>query len=215
MAANAILGLLPASARKRLAAAGSLLVLAPGEFLCRKGDPGDAVFVVMRGEIEVKTTHAKGGDVRFAGMHAGSVVGEMSVVDGGVRSTDMAAVGAARLWRIPREALMEALSSEPPAAMALIVELARRLRSANDALEAMRRLDLGGRLARLLLETASDASLIPLTQLEIARRLSVSREAVNRKLNSWVGRGWVSLSRSGVRVLDEASLATLGSGGAL
>jgi len=215
MAANAILGLLPARARKRLAAAGSLLVLAPGEFLCRKGDPGDAVFVVMRGEIEVKTTHAQGRDVRFAGMHAGSVVGEMSVVDGGVRSTDMAAVGAARLWRIPREALMEALSSEPPAAMALIVELARRLRSANDALEAMRRLDLGGRLARLLLETASDASLIPLTQLEIARRLSVSREAVNRKLNSWVGRGWVSLSRSGVRVLDEASLATLGSGGAL
>jgi CRP-like cAMP-binding protein len=91
-----------------------------------------------------------------------------------------------------------------------MVELARRLRAANNALEAMRTLDLGGRLAHLLLDTMGGTRLVALTQREIAGRLGASREAVNRKLNDWAGLGWVSLSRFGVRVVDGSNLALLG-----
>jgi len=178
--------------------------------LCRKGDEGDAAFVVMNGQIEVKTSSAQGREIRLAGFGAGAVIGEMAVLDGGLRSADMTAAGSARLWRLPREALMEAFVSEPPAAMALMVELARRLRAANNALEAMRTLDLGGRLAHLLLDTMGGTRLVALTQREIAGRLGASREAVNRKLNDWAGLGWVSLSRFGVRVVDGSNLALLG-----
>jgi CRP-like cAMP-binding protein len=209
LAASPILGLLSPAARARLAGAASVMALENGALLCQQGDPGDAVFVVLEGEIEIRTSSAEGIQVRFASFGPGAVVGEMAALDGGVRSTDMVAVRRARLWRIPRAALIEALKAEPGAAVALIAELAGRLRIANAAMEAMRTLDLGGRLARLLLETMGARALVPLTQTEIARRLGASREKVNRKLNAWARQDWLELTASGVRVIEKEALAEL------
>jgi CRP-like cAMP-binding protein len=207
LAASPVLGLLSASARARLAASGSPLALEPGALLCQAGDPGDAVFVVLEGEIEIATRSAEGREVRYAAFGPAAVIGEMATLDGGVRSADMIAATRARLWRIPRAQLIEALEAEPTAAVALVAELAHRLRAANHALEAMRFLDLGGRLARLLLDTAGDKALVALTQTEIARRLGASREKVNRKLNAWADEGWVVLTAAGVRLIDKPALA--------
>ena len=192
-----------------LAAGGSALALEPGALLCQQGDPGDAVFVVLEGEVEIRTSSLEGVQVRFASFGPGAVIGEMAALDGGVRSTDMVAARRSRLWRIPRALLTGALTAEPKAAVALVSELAGRLRLANAALEAMRTLDLGGRLAQLLLETVGARGLAPLTQTEIARRLGASREKVNRKLNAWARRNWVELSPAGVRVIERQTLAEL------
>jgi len=207
LAASPILGLLSAAARERLAGSGAAVTLDVGAFLCRQGDLGDAVFVVLEGEIEIRTGSAGGREVRFASFGPGAVVGEMAALDGGPRSTDMAATTRARLWRIPRAPLLSALEAEPAAAVALVAELARRLRAANAALESTRVLDLGGRLAGFLLDEAGARALVPLTQTEIPRRLGLSREKVNRKLNAWARSGWVALGPAGVRLVDRGSLA--------
>jgi len=175
--------------------------------LCQRGDPGDAIFVVLEGEIEIQTSSAEGREVRYASFGPAAVVGEMAALDGGSRSTDMVAARRSRLWRIPREPLIEALRGDPAASVALVAELARRLRGANAELEAVRTLDLGGRLAQLLLGSAADKALVPLTQTEIARRLSASREKVNRKLNAWARQGWVALGATGVRLVNKDALA--------
>jgi CRP-like cAMP-binding protein len=197
-----------------LAAAGAPVALEVGGLLCQQGDPGDAVFVVLEGEIEIRTSSPGGRQVRFAGFGPGAVVGDMAALDGGARSTDMVAARRARLWRIPRGPLVQALEAEPKAAVALVAELARRLRAANGALEASRVLDLGGRLARFLLDEAGARTLVPLTQTEIARRLGSSREKVNRKLNTWARSGWVGLGPAGVRILARTALAGAAGGGA-
>jgi CRP-like cAMP-binding protein len=201
--------MLSRGARERLANAGAPVSLEAGAMLCQRGDPGDAIFVVLDGEIEIRTSSPGGREVRFASFGPGAVVGEMAALDGGSRSTDMAAARRSRLWRIPRGPLIEALQAEPGAAVALVAELARRLRAANSVLEAARVLDLGGRLAQFLLEVAGARSLVALTQTEIARRLGVSREKVNRKLNAWARSGWVSLGAAGVRVANRAALGDL------
>ncbi|HEY7899701.1 MAG TPA: Crp/Fnr family transcriptional regulator [Caulobacteraceae bacterium] len=209
LSASPVLGLLSAQARSHLAASGSALTLEPGALLCQQGDPGDAVFVLLEGEVEIRTSSIEGVQVRFASFEAGAVVGEMAALDGGVRSTDMVAVRRSRLWRIPRGPLIAALTDEPKAAVALVAELAGRLRIANASLEAMRTLDLGGRLARLLLETIGARGLAAMTQTEIARRLGASREKVNRKLNAWARQDWVELSPAGIRVIEREALAEL------
>ncbi|HEY2481728.1 MAG TPA: Crp/Fnr family transcriptional regulator [Caulobacteraceae bacterium] len=209
MAASSILGLFSPASRERLGASGSMLALEAGSLLCQQGDPGDAVFVVLEGEIEIRTSSVEGVQVRFASFGPTAVVGEMAALDGGGRSADMVAVRRSRLWRIPRSMLIEALHAEPAAAVALVAELAARLRIANAAMEAMRTLDLGGRLARLLLETMGPRALVPLTQTEIARRLGASREKVNRKLNTWARRDWLELTPSGVRVIEPDALTEL------
>ncbi|MBV8682581.1 MAG: Crp/Fnr family transcriptional regulator [Caulobacteraceae bacterium] len=209
MAANAILGLLHETARHRLAQCGSPVSLQSGALLCQRGDPGDAIFIVLEGEIEVRMGSAEGREVRLASFGRVNVVGEMAALDGGPRSADMVALVRTRLWRIPRGPLLETLEAEPAAAVALIAELAHRLRATNAALESMQTLDLGGRLAQLLLDARGERDLVPITQTEIARRLSASREKVNRKLHAWVTQGWVLLEPSGVRIRHPSALAGL------
>lgn len=187
-------------------AAGSALTLESGGVLCQRGDPGDAIFVVLEGEIEILIGSTEGREIRLASFGPAAVVGEMAALDGGSRSTDMVATRRSRLWRIPREPLIEALRADPAASVALVAELARRLRAANAEMESVRILDLGGRLAQLLLTVAAEKTLVPLTQTEMARRLGASREKINRKLNAWAREGWVALGASGVRLLDRSAL---------
>jgi CRP/FNR family cyclic AMP-dependent transcriptional regulator len=209
LGASGVLHLLSERARARLAAAGSLLALEPGGYLCQAGDPGDAVYVVIAGEIEVLNRTEGGKTVRLFAHGPGALVGEMAALDGGKRSADMAATRRCRLWRIPRQALIDAFEAEPKAAVALVAELSGRLRAANAALEASAVLDLGGRLARLLIQAKGARGLIPLTQTELARRLGASREKVNRKLHAWAADGWVELTPSGVRLVETDALAAL------
>jgi CRP-like cAMP-binding protein len=192
-----------------MALAGSPVTLEPGEFLVQAGDLGDAFYVVVEGEIEVLGRSEGGRQVRLASMMRSAVVGEMAALDGGVRSADMIAVRRSQLWRIPRSAILEALRAEPDAALALIAELSRRLRATNELIESAAFLDLGGRLAKLLLEAASPNGVVALTQTEIARRIGASREKVNRKLHAWSHDGWVALSPQGVRLLQTDSLRAL------
>ena len=204
-----VLHLLSAPARARLSESGSPLALEPGQFLCQAGDPGDAVYVVLEGEIEVLTRSEGGKPVRLSALGAGALVGEMAALDGGARSADMVAARRCRLWRLPRQALLDAFGAEPKAALALVAELSVRLRAANAALEASSVLDLGGRLARLLIQETRARGLIPLTQTEMARRLGASREKVNRKLHAWAAEGWVDVTAAGVRLLEADALRAL------
>lgn len=192
--------------RKRLAAAGSQLSLEPHARLFAKGDGGDALYVVLEGEVEVRISSEGGRDVRIAALGAGSVIGEMAALDGGPRSADVNAMRRTRLLRIQREAVLAALEKEPKALIELVSEMSRRLREADAALEDAALLDLGGRLARLLMREAGDGVMVTLTQVEMARRIGASREKVNRKLHEWTDLGWLKLSKSGVRLEKRAAL---------
>lgn len=206
LAQSPVLGVLDDAARGRLAASGASVALAAGALLFQAGDPGDAAFVLLSGELEVKTQGPDGREVRLIALRPGAVVGEMAVIDGAARSADVCATRKSRLWRVPRSALIEALEHDPRAALALMGELSRRLRAANAAFEAQRLFDLGGRLAQLLLAERSGRAPVAMTQTEMARRLGLSREKVNRKLHAWAERGWVELTGSGVRVVEEERL---------
>ena len=196
--------------RRRLAASGQLVMLQAGALLCQKGDPGDAAYLVLDGELEVRAVATNGEIVRLAGLGRGEIAGEMALLDGGERSADMVATRRTRLLKLTRAALLESLLAEPRAAIALIEALSGRLRETDEALEVSQLLDLGGRLARLLLAEAGGHGLVPLTQGELAYRIGASREKVNRKLGQWARDGLVAVTRSGVRVLSADGLRRLG-----
>ena len=188
--------------RLRLARDGQIMTLSAGALLCQKGDPGDAAYLVLDGELEIRAVSRGGEMVRIAALGRGELAGEMALLDGGERSADMVATRRTRLLRLTRVALLESLLAEPRAAVALIEALSRRLRETDEALETSQLADLGGRLARLLLAEASGHMLVPLTQGELAYRIGASREKVNRKLSQWAREGLVEVTRSGVRVLS-------------
>ncbi|HEX2593427.1 MAG TPA: helix-turn-helix domain-containing protein, partial [Rhizomicrobium sp.] len=102
----------------------------------------------------------------------------------------------------------DALMAEPGAALALLGVLARRLRDTDALVERTSSMDLGKRLARLLLDESAHGRII-YSQSDMAHLISASREAVNRKLSRWRKSKWIELNHTGLHVLDRAALLAL------
>jgi CRP-like cAMP-binding protein len=195
--------------RSRLAKQGVPCAVDPGKLLFAKGDKGDALYVLLEGEVEVRTSTEAGRDVRLASLKPFAVIGEMAVLDGGARSADICAIRRSRFLRIHRDQAIAALESEPKALLKLVTEMSRRLRRADAAIEDAHTLDLGGRLAQRLLEEAGDSASVTLTQTELARRIGASREKVNRKLHEWADEGWIHMGRAGIKLIAREKLSAL------
>ena len=206
LARNPVFAVLSEDRRRYLAKAGAPIRMEPGAQLFLAGDEADAVYVVLSGEVDISVRTEDGRDVWLAKLGAGALVGEMGVLDGGARSADVRAVPRTELWRIGRHAVIETLREEPSSALELLAMMARRLRMTDLLLQEMALLDLGGRLARLLLE--ADGPTVALSQGEMARLIGASRERVNRKLAQWRAEGWIDVGVYGVKVLNRASLAS-------
>ncbi len=204
-----LMAALSEEARARLAQTGSPVSIDPGALLFSRGDKGDALYVLLEGEVEVRISNEAGRDVRIAALKPFALIGEMAVLDGGARSADIAAIRRSRFLRISRDQAIAAFESEPRALLNIVAEMSRRLRAADSALEDAHLLDLGGRLAQRLLEEAGDGASVTLTQTELARRIGASREKVNRKLHEWADEGWISISRAGIKVVDKPRLIAL------
>jgi CRP-like cAMP-binding protein len=95
---------------------------APGEVLMREDAVEDWLFVIVEGEVEVWRSD------RRVSMGAGSVVGELAVLDPQPRSATVTAVAEVLAFRLRREAFAEAVERQPEIAMGVITELVRRLR---------------------------------------------------------------------------------------
>lgn len=206
LARNPVFQVLSAERRRNLAASGAPARLERGQALFRAGDQADAVYVVLAGELDVAVSGPDGREVWLARLGAGALVGEMGVLDGGPRSADVCAVPRTDLWRIGRRAVIDTLREEPSSALELMAMLARRLRMTDVLLQETALMDLGGRLARLLLE--AHGATVALSQGEMGRLIGASRERVNRKLGAWRVKGWVEVGQFGVKVLDREALAS-------
>ena len=64
--------------------------MASGEVLFQKGDPGDALFGVRRGQIRIETGASDGSRLTLNFMGPGDLFGEVAVLDGQSRSADAA-----------------------------------------------------------------------------------------------------------------------------
>jgi CRP-like cAMP-binding protein len=204
-----IFGALQPDSLHQLAATGHVLHLERGSSLFTKGDEGDAAFILLEGELEVRSLSKEGRELRIAALKSGELIGEMAVLDGAPRSADVVAARTCRLWRLPRLAVLALLLADKEVALRVMAELCRRLRASNTALQLASRRTMEGQLAALLIAEKNRLGFVALTQTEMARRIGSSREQVNRKLHSWREIGWVAVEKQGVQVRQPASLQGL------
>lgn len=128
---------LDAGQRARLAACLQPTRLASGEVLFRLGDPGDRLFVITAGSINVFSGEAATSDrlpQRFVSLSPGMMLGETAMLDGGGRSGDAVAFGKTDVHALDETALQQ-LRAEDPLLYAQIhrnigVHLSQRLRAA-------------------------------------------------------------------------------------
>jgi hypothetical protein len=101
-----------------------------GEVLCREGELGDDVFIVVEGEVIIVQGQGAYRRVLATG-GVGELIGEMAVLDPAPRSaTAQAGAQGVRTLRLRGEAFREVIRANPGIATGIIRTLAQRLREA-------------------------------------------------------------------------------------
>ena len=72
----------------------------PGEFVYRKGDPADGMYIVQSGEVDVLLPQLDGSSVHVRTLGQGEVIGEIGLLDKGTRSATIRAKDEAELVRL-------------------------------------------------------------------------------------------------------------------
>ncbi len=116
----------PRAALERILRDSELVDRADGEVLLRSGEPADALYVLVEGEVEVQVPGLVPSlPVASIVLGEGEVLGESCLLGDAQRGADVVARGAVRAIRLPR-ALLDALVAESPAVGAVLLELLTR-----------------------------------------------------------------------------------------
>lgn len=110
---------------KKVAGASRIVRFHEGATIIRAGTPGDALYVVVDGEVSVRRR-----GLSSVALGIGSFFGEMALFDVSPRSASVVATSPVICLSISRPRFEKLLRSEPPIAIGLLKELARRLRLA-------------------------------------------------------------------------------------
>jgi len=131
--------------------------LAAGKDLFREGDPGNGLYLVVAGEIDI-TKRGPRGERSLARLGPGGVLGEMSLVTSEARSASGRALVDSRVLRVPAQQFRTLLDAGSIAALkiaAAIAELlARRVATMNSlVLELADKVDPAGKQLPALSDT--------------------------------------------------------------
>jgi CRP-like cAMP-binding protein len=198
---------------------------ASGQLVFSKGEPSDALLVVLEGRIAVSSLSAEGGEVMLSIMDPGEVVGEIGALDGGPRSANATALGETLALSLLRRELLCVLQAEPTAARALLLLLCGRLRRTTAFVEDAVLQALPARLLHRVQALAhrygrpAGASLRVehgLSQQALGESIGASRVSVNRQLNAWRAEGVLDFGRGFIVVHDfswlESGVHLIGAG---
>lgn len=121
--------LLDDNERTELAAQLDIVNFAAGQTIFNYGEPGDAIFVISSGEVEVFFKNDTGERIVLEVATRGDFFGELSMLDSGTRSASVVAIQDTQALRLERGDLEKFLQIRPQAAMDLLAAMGRRHRT--------------------------------------------------------------------------------------
>jgi signal transduction histidine kinase len=144
----------------RLLAGAAVRELAAGTVLLREGEPGESLYVVLDGEVEVGQRHGER-DLVIATRGAGEFIGEMALLEGAARSATVRTLVPTRVLTIDRASLATLLAGSATAALTILSAIVVRLRNVEAMLMQREKLaGLGTMAAGLAHELNNPASAI-------------------------------------------------------
>lgn len=194
--------------------------LETGEALFLRGDALEGgLFAVARGSIGFSGVGGQSEQAREAlltRMGAATWFGEIALFDGSPRTHDAHAMEPSVVLQVPRQPLLDWLQQHPAHWHDLGVLMSGRMRAAFAALEDLALLPAPQRLARRLVamargygERLDDVPARPrldITQEQLARMLSISRQTTNVLLQGLQARGIIRVQRGEIEILQWQAL---------
>lgn len=178
------------------------------EIVFLEGEPSQGLYIVREGMVKVYKLSSEGREQILAFSGAGRSFNEVAVFDGGPNPANVSASEPTTVWVVPRTEIINLIEQNPQVALAIIQNLGTRLRHLVGLVEDLSLRQVTGRLARLLLETASQQEHI-LTQQEMAARLGTVREMIGRSLRQLEARGFISIEHGRIVIVDREGLTKI------
>lgn len=124
---------------KLLAYTSDVVTYHSGQVLFRRGDVGDAAYVIIKGDAEVTVT-TESGDIPVAQLGDGDFLGEIAILCDTPRTATITAKSELKTLRIRKEQFFELLRQFPEMAIEMTRLLAERLaRTTAELVEAQRK----------------------------------------------------------------------------
>lgn len=110
---------------------------APGEVICHQGEPGDRMYVIQAGRVEVLREEGDA-EVVLRELAAGDVFGEMAIIERQPRSATVRAKGTARILTLDRRAFLTRVHEDPSLAYRILEEMSRRIRRLTEEISRLK-----------------------------------------------------------------------------
>ena len=102
-----------------------------GQPIFHKGEPGDSMYLVLDGRVKILSPDATGQDRVLAFLEEGAFFGEMALLTGDARSTDVQAASEVTLLELRRADFEERVASHPLVLKQMLRLLAERQTETN------------------------------------------------------------------------------------
>jgi signal transduction histidine kinase len=157
---------------KTLVQAGHAREFKMGAFIFSAGDPGDGLYLVETGTVEITAMVGDNEPSVLAVIGPGDFFGEMAVVDEAPRSASARAQVDTKVWFLSRDEFLVLLDKHPRLAINLIREFSRRMRALNqkfvNEIVHAERLSTVGRFAGTIVHDFKN----PLTVISLSAELA-------------------------------------------
>ena len=124
---------LPEKELDRLTAEMVVVNLKPGELLFCEGDPGEHLYVVVKGDMEIVKAPDTKDELILNTIHEGEYIGEMSLATGAPRTASVRGRTDAVLLSLSRQQFNDLLHRHPELASVMVSVLSHRLDNTNVA----------------------------------------------------------------------------------
>ncbi len=105
-----------------------------GQILFQTGEPGDALYIVRAGEIELYIKDTAGQKIVLNVVRPGEMFGELSLLDSGPRSATATALTETELLVLDRDDLLLLFQKKPDAALHMLAAMSSMTRKADQLL---------------------------------------------------------------------------------
>ena len=144
-----------------------------GSVIFQRGDEGNYMIMITQGRIKASLMTPQGKEFALRYFESGTLIGEMSVLDGEPRSADATATIATEGYVIGKKEFQLLLATHKPASDAVTRFLCQRVRETTRQLETMALYDLDSRVARFFLATLRQIHGDDLSGIEVRRPQAV------------------------------------------
>lgn len=105
------------------------------EYIFHQGDPGNALYIVIEGTINIVQTSENGSDIPLVKLKGGDFLGELALVDDDIRSASAIASSNSKLAAIFKSDLDSFMKKHPNAGVEIMrnmsIVLSKRIKSLN------------------------------------------------------------------------------------